>query len=912
MSEKQMPKNTAQKHPNSELPVAELHAYCKELRAVNKKLKEREQQLHNYIRAKTDQLLSVIGTLPLSPEELDDENLISVDPIGIVGDSFTQIIEHLHETNEDLSFAADELQAVFDSAGAGILVATPDKQLTAFNRTSRELFFPSVKEPLNHSCQEIVCISDLSRTDCIIEKILATGERETNPDFTVNGRYFQVVGTPIKNKSDIVSRIIIVYSDITERKENELALQKAEKQLDTILNSTQAGIILIDPQTHKIVYANQAVVEMTGFRRSYMQGKICHNIICSSHEGHCPITDHLQEIDKSECTLKTIKGRDIPILKTVTKVEIDSKEHLIESFIDISERKLAEEKLRESEERYRALYSNMQEGVAQYRMIYDEAGNAIDYEVIDINQAYENIAGLKRRHVIGKMASSIYPRQNGKVACLDIFTKVVENNISTSFEFEFNKLGLTVNISAAKLAADHFAIIFEDITQRKIDEKRIEKLAFFDNLTDLPNRTLMQDRLLQMTSRAKRSQGKVGVFFLDLDNFKRVNDTFGHDVGDQLLIVVAKRLRTVLRDCDTICRLGGDEFVILIEDMLTRNDAAMIACKILEILAQPIVLRSKEVYASTSIGISLFPEDGANPDTLLKNADAAMYQAKESGRNTYCFYSSEMNSKALEQMMLANDLRKALDRNEFYLEYQPQIDLKEGRINGTEALLRWQHADFGVILPDQFIPMAEETGLILLIGQWVIEKACQQTREIQQRCNIKLRVAVNLSAKQFQDPDLLSFIKTTLDNTGLGPEDLELEITESILMENIEEAQHILHKLRTMGVTLAIDDFGTGYSSLSYLRNFPINRLKIDKSFIQRIYTHPDDAAITEAIIVMGHIIGIKIVAEGVEQKDEMTFLQANNCDEAQGFYFSKPIDHETLAKQISHQPEFCFFNSGI
>lgn len=417
---------------------------------------------------------------------------------------------------------------------------------------------------------------------------------------------------------------------------------------------------------------------------------------------------------------------------------------------------------------------------------------------------------------------------------------------------------------------------------------------------------------MQMTSRAKRNQGKIGIFFLDLDNFKRVNDTFGHDVGDQLLIVVAKRLHTVLRDCDTICRLGGDEFVILTENVTTRNDAALIACKILEILAQPIVLKGREVYASTSIGISMFPEDGANPDTLLKNADAAMYQAKESGRNTYCFYSAEMNSKALEQMMLANDLRKALDKNEFYLEYQPQIDLKEGRINGTEALLRWQHSDLGLILPDQFIPMAEETGLILLIGQWVIEKACQQTREIQQRCNIKLRVAVNLSAKQFQDPDLLSFIKTTLDNTGLDPEDLELEITESILMENVEEAQHILHKLQAMGVTLAIDDFGTGYSSLSYLRNFPIDRLKIDKSFIHRISTHPDDAAITEAIIVMGHIIGIKIVAEGVEQKDEMTFLQANNCDEAQGFYFSKPIDHETLIKQISNQPEFCFFNSGI
>jgi len=910
MHNKHNKQSAVPKEPTPATPIAEVHSDIEQLCLENKKLKKREHELHTYIREKTDQLLYVMGTLPLKPEELDDETLISVDPIGIVGESFAQVIEHLHETNEDLSFAMGELQAILDSAGASIMVVNTQKKLTSFNRSSRELFFPDKKNPMNLCCHDAICHTKTSPADCILERVLTSGTVQNNSEFNVNERYYNVVGTPIKNKDDDISHIVLVYSDITERKENEQALLEAEKRLETILNSAQAGILLIDPQTHKIIYANQAVVDITGITRDNLQGQKCQNFICPTTEGRCPITDDLQKMDNSERSILTSDGREIPILKTVTKVKINGKEHLVESFIDISERKNAEEKLRESEERYRTLYLTMQEGVAQYRMHYDANGAAFDYEIIDINPAYETIVGLKRHQAIGRMASTIYPKENGKVACLEAFNHVVKSGVSTSFEFEFLEMGMTVNISAAKISEGHFATIFEDITQRKADEERIEKLAFFDHLTELPNRTLMHDRLYQMTCRAKRSNEKVGLFFLDLDHFKIINDTFGHDTGDQLLIVVAKRLRSVLRDCDTICRLGGDEFVILVDDMLNRNDASMIACKILEALTQPIILKGREVYTSTSIGISVFPEDGADPDSLLKNADVAMYQAKESGRSTYRFYSSEMNSTALEKMLLANDLRKALERNEFYLDYQPQIDLHEGRITGTEALLRWQHADLGTISPDQFIPLAEETGLILSIGQWVMEQACQQTSEIQQRCNIPLRVAVNLSTKQFQDPKLLSYIKETLATTGLAAQDLELEITESILMENVEKAQHILYQLKEMGVTLAIDDFGTGYSSLSYLRTFPIDRLKIDKSFIQRITTNQDDAAIAKAIIVMGHIIGIKIVAEGVEHKEELKFLQENNCDEVQGFYFSRPIDPETLIEQISNQAEFCFFNA--
>ena len=906
MSEKQNSKSAIDDAPAPAFSIDEMS--IQQLCIENEKFKKRQQELHKYIREKTDQLLTVMGTLPLKQEELDDETLISVDPIGIVGDSFAQVIEHLNETNEDLSFAMEELQAILDSAGASILVVNSEKQLTSFNRSSREMFFPEVKDPLHLFCCDAVCHTTISPPGCILERVLATGETQKNSEFNALDRYYHVIGTPIKNKDNIISHVVLVYSDITERKKNEEALREAEKRLDTIVNSAQAGILLIDPQTHEIVYANQAVVEMTGNPRENLLGEICHSFICPAIEGYCPITDELQEIDKSERTLLTTDGREVPVLKTVSKIELNGKEHLLESFIDISERKEAEKKLRESEERYRTLYSTMQEGVAQYRMIYNADGVPIDYEIIDINPAYENIVGLKRHQAIGCMASTIYPKENGKVAGLEAFDQVVSSGVAANFEFQFK--GMTLNVSAAKLSKNHFATIFEDITQRKADEKHIEMLAFYDSLTGLPNRVLMHDRLSQMTACAKRNDRKIGVFFLDIDHFKRINDTFGHDTGDQMLIVVAKRLRGVLRDCDTVCRIGGDEFVILVDNILTRNNASLLACKILEAMTPSIVLKGKEVYSSTSIGIGIFPEDGADTDSLLKNADTAMYQAKESGRNTYRFYSSEMNSEALQQLLLANDLRKALDKNEFYLDYQPQLALREGRMTGMEALLRWQHEGIGKISPAQFIPLAEETGLILSIGRWVMEKACQQTREIQQQCNIPLRVAVNLSTKQFQDPNLLTYVKETLDNTGLAAEDLELEITESVLMENVEKAQQILRQLKTMGVTLAIDDFGTGYSSLSYLRTFPIDRLKIDKSFIQRITTHPDDAAITKAIIVMGHTIGVKIVAEGVEQKDEMSYLQENGCDEVQGFYFCHPVNPEMLITKISNQPKFCFFNS--
>ena len=877
-------------------------------------LLEREQQLYGYIRLKTNTMLEVIGTLPLAPEELDNDTLLTIDPIGIVTDSFRQVLENLQETNEELIFAREEIQAIFDASGAGIMVVDAELRLRAHNQKGQELFFPTQTDVIGKNFRDMVCNNSQSQNECILDQILEIGEVAEESNFAFDDRYYHVVGTPIKNADAQVTFIILIYTDITQLKRQESALKEAELRLRAILNGTPAAITLIDPETHLIIFANQTLADMVGGQPHDMEGKVCHRFICPREVGRCPITDLGETIDRSERTLVRLDGKELPIIKTVTRIELEGQELLLESFVDISALKSEQQKRRESEDRYRTLYSTMREGVAQFRMIYSAGNLPVDYEFIDVNPAFEKIFSLPARHVVGRRASEVFPLIQGEPLCLDMFARIVREQVSSEFEYEFVDLKKTMKISAAPSSPDYFSALFEDVTQRKKDEARIAHMAYFDALTDLPNRLLLKDRLNQMLTRARRNSKQIALLFLDLDHFKRVNDTFGHDVGDQLLKIVADRLQNALRHCDSVCRLGGDEFVVLSDLINGQDDAVKIAEKIHETLKDPLVLRNKEVFITTSIGIAMYPTDGDDADTLIKNADAAMYQSKDSGRDEFRFYSSNANAQALQRLLLANDLRKALDQEEFFLVYQPQIDLTSGKTIGVEALLRWLHPSLGNLSPAQFIPLAEESGLILPIGRWVLATACRQIKEIQQNSGARLRVAVNLSAKQFRDSGLVVSIQELLGSTGLDAELLELEITESTLMDNIDGARKTLYHLKKMGLTLAIDDFGTGYSSLSYLHHFPIHRLKIDKTFVRRLSTHPEDSAITEAIIVMAHTMGIKVVAEGIENKQELDFLTGKKCDEAQGFYFSRPLTAEQLAEKIqgsiSEHP-FCFFDAS-
>lgn len=442
--------------------------------------------------------------------------------------------------------------------------------------------------------------------------------------------------------------------------------------------------------------------------------------------------------------------------------------------------------------------------------------------------------------------------------------------------------------------------IMLDITARKKSESQLYYLANHDALTGLANRNLVRERLEHALQLASRHGTGLAVMFIDLDRFKIVNDTLGHHAGDQLLKEAAVRLKQCLRDSDTIARQGGDEFVVLIEQVSEALDLSGMARKLLFQLSQPFMLLGQEFHISASIGISVYPHDGGDANTLMKNADVAMYRAKEQGRNTFQYYTAENNIHSIEKLALENSLRRALERNEFEVYYQPKVDVHTQQIVGAEALLRWRHPEMGLVSPVRFIPLAEETGLILQIGAWALRDVCRQARAWQNAGLPLISVAVNLSARQFHDVELPDIIANALATSGLTPNFLELEITESMIMQGRDQATQILQRFRDLGTHVSIDDFGTGYSSLSYLKRFPIDALKIDRSFVNDLPHDTDDAAITQAIIAMAHSLKLQVVAEGVETVEQLEFLRELGCDQIQGYLFSKPVPAEAFAALLS------------
>jgi diguanylate cyclase (GGDEF)-like protein/PAS domain S-box-containing protein len=439
---------------------------------------------------------------------------------------------------------------------------------------------------------------------------------------------------------------------------------------------------------------------------------------------------------------------------------------------------------------------------------------------------------------------------------------------------------------------------------RREAEQNLTFFANHDALTGLPNRAMFSQRLTQALARAQRNGRKVAVMFVDLDRFKVINDTLGHDAGDRLLQQAATRLRSSLRESDTIARQGGDEFVVMVEDMAEVAQAVGVAQKVLDAVAEPYLLSGQECHVTASIGISVYPEDGGDVQALLKNADIAMYRAKDGGKNSFQFYSAQANRHSLARLALETDLRRALERQELHLHYQPKYDHRSGRITGVEALIRWNHPGHGAVAPAQLIALAEETGLIVAIGDWVLRTACRDARRWVAAGLPATPVAVNLSARQFGRDDLVEVVGLALADSGLGAAQLELEITESAVMDNAERAAAVLDRLHAMGVRVALDDFGTGYSSLGYLKRFPVDSVKIDRSFIADIPQDQDDVAITRAVIAMAHSLQLKVIAEGVETAEQLHFLQQQGCDEMQGFRFCRPCDAAALEKLLALPPQ--------
>lgn len=555
---------------------------------------------------------------------------------------------------------------------------------------------------------------------------------------------------------------------------------------------------------------------------------------------------------------------------------------------DITERHHAAEALRRSEAQFRAIFEHSALGIA----LVD-----LESRITEINPALQKMIGYSLADLRGRSFAAI-TYADDTAQNLELLRQLRAGQ-RESYQMEKRYLRKDGSLMWATLSASlvHGADgqplilgMIEDITQRKQSEETIRQMAYYDALTNLPNRLLFHDRLQQAIIRARRTEGGAALLFLDLDRFKIINDTLGHHIGDLLLQAAAQRLLACVREGDTVARMGGDEFTIILPGVAHGADAADVAQRIVAELATPFQLNGHELFITPSIGISLFPTDGDDPETLFKHADTAMYRAKDRSRNTYQFYDSTMNALAYKQLELEQHLRRALERQEFEVFYQARVDAVSRRINGVEALVRWRHPERGLISPAEFIPVAEETGLIVPIGEWVLRAACTQNKAWQMQGLPRIRVAVNLSARQFQQPDLAERVAQILTETQLDPRDLELEITESMTMVHAERTMIVLGALKHMGVHLAMDDFGTGYSSLGYLKQFPIDTLKIDKSFVQNLTSDPNDAAIAEAVIALAHSLNLSVTAEGVETEDQLGFLRRHQCDEVQGYLIGRPV----------------------
>jgi diguanylate cyclase (GGDEF)-like protein/PAS domain S-box-containing protein len=634
----------------------------------------------------------------------------------------------------------------------------------------------------------------------------------------------------------------------------------------------------------------------------------------------CPVLDFVHPDDRervrqrigrleaSDASVEAVEERFVRLDGRVIDVEVAAMALIYQGhpaiqavFRDVTERKEAERALRASEERYRQLFERNLAAV--FRI-------GLDGSFAAGNDACARILGcVSREELLSSNVTVFFDDASKRTALFELLRR---EGAMTSRELELRRsdgerIWVLANVSLVRGEGDRpfFEGTMIDITARKVAERRIEYLAFHDALTDLPNRILFQDRLTAALAHAHRSGSRLAVMYLDLDDFKRINDTLGHEVGDRLLQLAAERLRRVTRAEDTVARVGGDEFTLLLSRVSRSRDAVRIARKILDALVHPFELEGYRLYLSTSIGISLYPEDGENAETLLKNADYALYRAKELGRNRYEICTPESNREVRDRLDLENDLRAALEAGKLSVVFQPLFDARTGRVTGAETLLRWSHPQRGWIDPSELIAVAEQSHLIVPLGEWVLEEACRQMRSWSDAGFQDLRVCVNLSGRQIQRQDLPRMVSDVLSRTGLDAGRLEFEITESTAMQNEELTAVRLAALRELGVHLALDDFGTGHSSLASLKRLPIHALKIDRTFVQDAGDPAEQGSLLEAIITMAHSLGLRVVAEGVETAEQLSFLARHGCEEVQGHFLSEPRSVESFEAILREAPSW-------
>ncbi|NRR03289.1 EAL domain-containing protein [Brevibacillus sp. RS1.1] len=694
---------------------------------------------------------------------------------------------------------------------------------------------------------------------------------------------------PFMNDSGFLYQYVAIGTDITKRKLMEESLAKTMKDLHDIKNALdESSIVAITDDKGVITYVNDKFCEISRYEVDELVGNT-HRVINSRYHSKSFFklmweTIKQGRVWKGEVKNRAKDGTEYWMNTTIVPFLDDRgvPYQYVSIRTDITDRIEAEAALAEAlQNDFRRTVQNLQNCV--FKIVTDQRGN-ITYTLCEGKIA--EALGLTSERMLRKTSYEIFPYE---------VAEQMESNFrrafageSVTFELQLSGNDYYITLSPIEENGEIMEMVGSmiDITERKKAEETIRYMAHYDSLTNLPNRTLFHEKLAEAMLKAKQKDEKIGVMFIDLDRFKNINDTLGHSIGDVLLQAVANRLICCLRKEDSVSRLGGDEFAIFLTGA-THKEAGEIAQRIITSMSESITLDHIEIFITPSIGISMYPDDGDDIEALLKHADAAMYLAKEQGKNNYQFFSEELHQVLAKKLQLERELRKALDEKQFTLHYQPKIHLQTGQIIGMEALIRWDHPDLGLIPPIQFIPIAEETGLIVPLGEWVMRTACQQTKAWQEAGFTQLAVAVNISLRQFMQNNLIEMITSILEETGLAPQYLELEITESMAL-NVDYTIRILNRLKALGVSISIDDFGTGYSSLSYLSQFPIDRLKIDQSFLRNL--NPQNQAIIKTIIHMAHNMKIAVIAEGVETHEHVDFLKEQLCNEVQGYFYSKPL----------------------